>query len=124
MLTLEAATNQETFWRLAVDLVATSQVVIDRPRWSRHPHYPDFLYPLDYGYLTPTASSDGNGIDVWLGSQDERQVSGAIVTIDGGKRDAEVKFLLGCTQAEAELALACHNHGAQAGILLRRGQPA
>jgi hypothetical protein len=47
-------------------------------------------------------------------------VSGAIVTIDGDKRDAEVKFLLGCTRDEAERALACHNRGSQAGILLWR----
>jgi inorganic pyrophosphatase len=114
-------TEWAKFWCLADDLVATSTVVLDRPRGSRHPRYPDVVYPLDYGYLTLTAGGDGSGIDVWVGSLGERQVSGAIVTLDGNKRDAEVKFLLGCTRAEAELALACHNQGAQAGMLMWRG---
>jgi inorganic pyrophosphatase len=26
------------------------------------------IYPLDYGYLEITTSSDGGGIDVWFGS--------------------------------------------------------
>ena len=33
-----------------------------------HPHYSDVIYPFDYGYLENTTTSDGGGIDVWVGS--------------------------------------------------------
>ena len=39
------------FWTAAETLVAQSRIVIDRPKGSAHPRYPDFLYPVDYGYL-------------------------------------------------------------------------
>ena len=77
--------------------------------------------PLDYGYLAHTRGGDGSGIDVWAGSLPERRVTGAIVTIDALKRDTEVKLLIGCTRDEAEQALAYHNQGRQAGVLLWRG---
>jgi inorganic pyrophosphatase len=102
-------------------LVADSEIGIDRPRGSAHPHYPDVRYPLDYGALGQTMANDGSGIDVWFGSLSERRVTGAIVTIDALKRDAEVKLLIGCTREEVDQALACHNQGQQAGGLLWRG---
>lgn len=37
------------FWRQLAQLVAESEIVIDRPQGSAHPRYPDFVYPLDYG---------------------------------------------------------------------------
>lgn len=47
-------------------------------------------------------------------------VTGAIVTVDLHKRDAEVKILIGCTPAEAVIALDAHNGGDQAGLLVER----
>ena len=39
------------FWE-ALDLLAdNSEIVIDRPKGSVHPKYPDFVYKIDYGYL-------------------------------------------------------------------------
>jgi inorganic pyrophosphatase len=119
---LDAATNGSEFWSRADDLVTTSTVIIDRPRGSAHPHFADVVYPLDYGYLKPTLSVDGDGIDVWVGSLVDHRLCGAIVTIDSGKRDAEIKLLLGCSRTEAELAMACHNRGSQTAILLWRGE--
>ena len=60
----------------------------------------DHVYPLDYGYLEQTVSGDGEGVDVWLGASGNRQVTGAVCTIDLAKRDVEVKFLLGCSAEE------------------------
>ena len=54
------------FWRALDALVAGSEIVIDRPRGSAHPRYPDVIYPLDYGYLAGTRAADGDGIDVRL----------------------------------------------------------
>jgi inorganic pyrophosphatase len=66
-------------------------------------------------------ANDGSGIDVWFDSLSERRVTGVIVTIDALKRDAEVKLLISCTREEAEHALAWHNQGRQASVLLWRG---
>ena len=112
-----AVAMSEDFWRALDELVSTSRLVIDRPRDSAHPRYPDFTYPLDYGYLADTTAADGDGIDVWLGSLPERRVTGVISTVDLHKRDAELKLLLGCTPAEAHIALATHQSGSQAAIL-------
>ena len=110
----------EDFWAAVDDLVARSPVVVDRPRGSRHPRYGESTYPLDYGYLEGTTAADSSGIDVWRGTLPEGRATGAILTIDGLKRDAEVKLLLGCTPAEAEMALAYHQDGEQAAILVLR----
>lgn len=41
------------------------EIVIDRPKGSKHPKY-NFLYEVNYGYLPKTKSSDGEEIDVYL----------------------------------------------------------
>jgi inorganic pyrophosphatase len=108
------------FWELADRLVAASAIVVDRPAGSAHPRMPELIYPLDYGYLAGTTAIDGGGIDLWRGSLAEQRVTGVIVTVDLLKRDAEVKLLVGCTPAEARLALATHTQGAQGGLLVMR----
>jgi inorganic pyrophosphatase len=110
------------FWTTLQRLVAEHRLVIDRPRGSVHPRFPDFKYPLDYGYLEGTSAADGGGIDVWVGSLPDRPLVGVVCTVDLLKRDTEVKLLLGCTTAEMQLVLATHNSGPQAATLLpRRG---
>ena len=108
------------FWSHLDALVSSSRLVIDRPAGTPHPRYPDFIYPFDYGYLEGTRSMDGGGIDAWVGSLPERRVTAVIVTVDLGKRDAELKLLLGCTPPEARAILATHNSGSQAGLLIFR----
>ncbi|MHB8946210.1 MAG: inorganic pyrophosphatase, partial [Bacillota bacterium] len=103
------------FWEHAGELVASSRLVIDRPGSAPG---------LDYGYLEGTAAVDGEGVDVWRGSQPEPKVTGAIVTVDLLKRETEVKLLVGCDDEEAATALAAHNVGRQAGLLIMRGQRA
>ena len=85
------------FWATLDELVATSEVVVDRPRQTAHPRRPELIYPLDYGYLRGTTAGDGHGIDVWLGSSEVRQITGIVCTVDLWKRDAELKVMLGCT---------------------------
>jgi inorganic pyrophosphatase len=109
------------FWLTLDKLVAECALVIDRPRGSVHPRYPSFIYLLDYGYLEGSRSSDGEGIDVWVGSLPGNTVTAVILSVDAEKRDAEVKVLLGCTPEEAQQILAVHNSGGQAGILIERG---
>jgi inorganic pyrophosphatase len=90
------------FWYILEQLLATHKLVIDRPKGQPHPRYPDLIYPLDYGYLEGTSASDGDGIDVWIGTQPERTLTGIACTFDIGKADAEVKLLIGCTPEDIE----------------------
>ena len=52
----------EDFWKALDELVRNSEIVIDRPRGSAHPRFPNFIYKVDYGYLKDTASMDGAGM--------------------------------------------------------------
>lgn len=108
------------FWRGLDELVQACALRIDRPRGTQHPRYPDFRYPLDYGYLEGTTAGDGVGIDVWRGGLSEKQVTAIICAVDLEKRDTEIKLLLGCTSEEAQDILAIHNEGAQSAILIER----
>lgn len=109
------------FWQLLDTLVCSSHIVIDRPKGCAHPRYPDLLYPMDYGYLQDTGTVDGSGLDVWLGSDERRQLDAIICTVDTVKRDVEIKLLIGCTQEEKQLAYQVHNRYATArGLLILR----
>ena len=109
------------FWNALDQLLAKSRIVIDRPKGSAHPRYPHMIYPLDYDYLADTSAMDGDGIDVWLGSDPARTLDALICTVDLIKRDSEIKLLIGCTEAEKQLALAQHNDSEfMKGMLIRR----
>jgi len=84
------------FWQTRADLVVSRPIVIDPPRGKTHPGYPEFVYSLDYGYVEGTSASDGDGIDVWVGSQEEYFQKGILCTYDALDRDSEIKLLLGC----------------------------
>jgi inorganic pyrophosphatase len=95
--------NDQAFWQSLETLVAENNVTIDRLKGSAHPHYGDKYYPLNYGYLQNTQTGDGNGIDLWFGSQPEDILTGILCTYDINKRDAEIKLLLGCTPHDLEV---------------------
>jgi inorganic pyrophosphatase len=109
-----------SYWNHLEKLVTSSKITIDRPKGSKHPRHPEIVYPLDYGYLEETASNDGDGIDIWIGSLPEPRVEGVITTIDLLKRDAEIKILYGCTESEITAALNTHNTSTQAAKLILR----
>ena len=109
------------FWRAIDTLVETAEIIIDRPRGSAHPRFPDFIYPVDYGYLSNTSSMDGGGIDVWIGTDADRRVDAVMCIVDLAKRDSEIKILIGCTEAEKARIYAVHNETEyMKGILIRR----
>jgi inorganic pyrophosphatase len=112
------------------ELLAITPVIIDRPKGSAHPRYPEVIYPLDYGYLENTTASDGGGIDVWLGSlstamnkNNIKTLTGILCTFDRLKRDAEinparfvqkedvacgVKLLVACTETDVQTIRVFH----------------
>ena len=97
------------FWEMLDKLFAKYEIEIDRPKGSTHPKYADYIYPLDYGYLKGTVSSDGAGIDVWVGSSEEKCASAIISSVDYIKGDSEIKILYACTSDEIELIYKDHN---------------
>jgi inorganic pyrophosphatase len=107
------------FWRCLDQLIASSHVTIDRPRGSVHPRFAEIVYPLDYGFLENTTASDGGGIDVFVGSL-EPVVTGAVMTIDLHKRDAEMKVLIGCSSEEMREIHDFMNSESFGGALLTR----
>ncbi len=97
------------FWARLDSLVASNEVVLDRPKGSTHPRYPEIVYPLDYGYLRGSSGGDGNEIDVWQGSVSEKQLAAVACTVDTLKGDAEIKLLVGCTNEEIGTVYRFHN---------------
>lgn len=110
----------EDFWRGLDKLVKERNIVIDRPKGVGHPTLPDMVYAIDYGYLEGTSADDGSGVDVWVGSMDERKVTAVINTVDLYKMDAEVKILISCTPEEQEEILGIHNSSGQHAIIVKR----
>jgi inorganic pyrophosphatase len=108
-----------SFWTHLNSLVTQNKIVLDRPKGSHHPRYPDLVYPLDYGYLDGTTAADGGGIDVWIGSQPERNITGIVATVDLVKSDAEIKILLGCTEEDIQTILDFHNNDKMGGFFVR-----
>jgi inorganic pyrophosphatase len=68
------------------------------------------IYPLDYGYLEGTSTPDGGGIDVWVGSDPTKMLTGILCTFDTLKQDAEFKILLGCTESDVRLIQDFYGH--------------
>lgn len=104
-----------SFWQAMAELLAANAMIIDRPKGSSHPRYPDIIYPFDYGYLENTSASDGDGIDVWLGSlntvmntQSAKTLTGILCTFDTLKRDAEIKLLVGCSEEDIQMIRTFH----------------
>jgi inorganic pyrophosphatase len=111
---------QTEFWEYLDQLIAACPLVIDRPKGSAHPRYPELIYPLDYGYLEGSTTVDGGGLDVWVGSLPERSLTALALTVDLYKRDAEIKLLLGCDANDLQTILAFLNGHSMRATLIRR----
>jgi inorganic pyrophosphatase len=113
--------NSDDFWQALQTLCQQSEIIIDRPKGTAHPHYGDLIYPLDYGYLKDTTAIDGGGIDVWRGSLPHQMINAIFCTVDLLKRDVEIKILTGCTEAEIQLIERFYNRSDnQKGLLVTK----
>lgn len=97
------------FWPSLTKLVAENEIVIERPRNTAHPRYSDFIYPIDYGCLKGTSSSDGNEVDIWVGTAECKQINGILCTVDPVKKDVETKIIYACTEDEIAAIYATMN---------------
>ena len=114
-------TYNEDFWKAIDTLVASGEIVIDRPKGSVHPNFSQIRYEVDYGYIKNTTSMDGGGIDIWRGSLPSASVNALICTVDLLKRDSEIKILIGCTEEEMNIIYDFHNRtDFMKGILVQR----
>ena len=102
-------THDLQFWLALDQLVSQHKIIIDRPKGSTHPRIPDIVYPVSYGYLEGTSAMDGDGIDVWRGSQADKTVSAIICSLDLLKKDSEIKLLIGCSPEEPRIIYQFHN---------------
>lgn len=108
------------FWERLDALLAQSEIVVDRPRGSHHPRFPQIVYEIDYGYLDGTTSADGEGVDVWIGSDPARMLDAVICTVDMDKHDAEMKLMVGCTEAEKAYIERFYNEWPDMGAIVVR----
>ena len=114
-------TYDKEFWQSIDVLVSSGNIVIDRPKGSSHPRFPNITYAVDYGYIESTTSMDGEGIDVWRGSLPDDTVTAIICTVDLMKKDSEIKLLIGCTEEETKIVYDFHNSTEfMKGMLIRR----
>ncbi len=112
--------NTVEFWQYLDVLAAGSRLVVDRPKGSTHPRLPGPVYPLDYGYLDGTISTDGGGIDAWVGSLGNGSITGILCTVDLFKRDGEMKLLFGCTPEDMEIILDYVNSNSMRALYIPR----
>ena len=74
----------------------TVTVTIDRPLGSRHPRYPDLLYPINYGYIAGIMGGDGEEQDAYLlgVSEPVKAFTGRVIAIIHRTDDVEDKWVV------------------------------
>ena len=74
----------------------TVRGTIDRPIGSRHPRYPDTIYPVNYGYVNGVFAADGAEQDVYvLGTDKPLSVfEGTVIAVWRRFHDVENKWIV------------------------------
>ena len=83
----------QKFWEELDTLLRDHRIVINRPKGTKHPKFPDFIYPVNYGYLEDTRSMDGGGIDIWVGTENPKKLDSILCTIDTLKKVSDYENL-------------------------------
>ncbi|MER6738973.1 MULTISPECIES: hypothetical protein [Streptomyces] len=107
-------------WQHADSLVENGRIIIDRAAGSAHPKIPEFIYPLDYGYIEGTQGGDGEGVDVWVGRASIAAVTAIACTVDPYKSNAELKLFWRCGPEEVALVERFYEPQPQAALVLLR----
>ena len=74
----------------------TVQVVVDRPLGSRHPEFPDLVYPVNYGYVEGVIGGDGEAQDAYiLGiAEPVSEFTGKVIAVLHREDDNEDKWVV------------------------------
>lgn len=69
---------------------------IDRPLGSRHPQYPDMVYPINYGYVLDVFAEDGAEQDIYLIGVDYpvSEFEGRVIAVYRRLDDVEDKWIV------------------------------
>lgn len=111
------------YWESLVTLIKENGIRIDRKKGTAHPRFPDFVSPVDYGYVNKSRSMDNNAIDIFIGSEAQKEVNGIICTFDSLKNDSEIKILYSCSDTEIEAILNFYNMSKfMKAVLLKRDE--
>jgi inorganic pyrophosphatase len=110
----------QEFWKYLQTLVESCRIVLDRPKGTTHPRYYNQPYPVAYGYLEGTVAIYSAGVDIWVGSLDQKKVIGVLCTVDLLKRDTELKIIYDCTEDEVEAILKFANNSQMRAIYIKR----
>ena len=89
----------------------TVTVDVDRPLGSRHPEYPELIYPVNYGYIPGILAGDGEEQDAYILGVEEpvRTFTGRVIAVIHRLVDAEDKWVLapaGSVYTAAQIAAA------------------
>ena len=71
-------------------------VVVDRPLGSRHPEYPELLYPVNYGYVPGILAGDGEEQDAYILGVEEplERFTGRVIAVIYRLDDVENKWVV------------------------------
>ncbi len=74
----------------------TVRGTIDRPIGSRHPRYPDTIYPVNYGFVDGVFAPDGAEQDVYVLGTDKPldKFEGKVIAIWRRFHDVEDKWIV------------------------------
>ena len=77
-------------------LGARATVTVDRPLGSRHPSYPDLVYPVNYGYVKGVLAPDGEEQDAYILGVSEPigEFEGVIIAVIERTNDVEDKWVV------------------------------
>jgi len=112
--------DNKYFWENLDLIIKKYGYTVDRPKGSRHPRFQKFIYPFDYGFIPFTKSSDGAGLDIWIGTANNGKVTGLLNITDMDKFDTEMKVLYSCTKEEMEEIYRINNMIMMKAILIYR----
>ncbi|WP_022834516.1 hypothetical protein [Salisaeta longa] len=90
-------------WTAWERLITRHGLTIDRPKHAPHPEHPSIIYPLNYGYVNGTHSTDGEPVDCFVGDAPTGLV-GLIWTTNYRTGCREAKLLYRCTPADVYTA--------------------
>ncbi len=73
----------------------TVDIIVDRPLGSRHPRFPDLVYPVNYGYIPGVFAPDGEEQDVYVLGVDHpiQTFHGRIIAVIRRDDDVEEKWV-------------------------------